>query len=69
MKPKHFFLYFGSVDGVNVRLSEAKRGWEAKCIFKVIQFNGSRRLYEQGLRSTALLYNHVRIYKSSAVTK
>ena len=38
MKPKHFF--FGSVDGVNVRLSEAKRRGEAKYIFKVIQFNG-----------------------------
>ena len=35
-----FFLYFGSVDSVNARLSKAKRRGEAKYIFNVIQFNG-----------------------------
>ena len=67
----YFFLQFNHClfQFIAVRLSEAKRRVEAKYIFKVIQFNCERRLHERGLRSTELLNNHIRIYKSSAVTK
>ena len=52
-----------------VRLSETKRRAEARYIFKDIQFNDSRRLHALGLRSIDLSYNHIRIYRSSAVAK
>ena len=52
-----------------VRLSETKRRAEARYIFKDIQFNDSRRLHELGLRSIDLSYNHIGIYRSSAVAK